>query len=149
MRTLQKLINKIDTVQFCKNDRLSRKVTKLLRSYSRANRDIHELRNEISAYNRFWSRYLSVIYCTLTVVDTYFAYMLLMVSSTKSAFEITFFVFFGFLLFAMLFAIAYECSVLVDLNVDLLKLQRKFSIHLKMVNPVKLLAMLKVKNLNA
>src|SRR5699024_5292357 len=107
-------------------DRHARGVGYLLRSYFRANRAILKARNEVSAYNRFWSCHLSVIFVTLTVVNTYFVYILLMLSSDKSPFEITFFVFFGVILFAMLFTITYECSVLVDLNCSLLKLQREF-----------------------
>ena len=148
MRAIQKLIDKIYALHRFKNgnstDRLPRGVVHLLQSYFRANRTIHKLRNEISVCNRFWSRYLTVIYCTLTVVFSYFTYMLLVISGTKSAFEMTYFVFFAVLLFAMLFAITYECSVLVYLNCGLLKMQRKFRVHLRIIYPVKMMVLLKV-----
>ena len=109
--------------------KLKARLSALLRKFHRINRTIHQVHGEIISYNRCWARYLSVIFCTLTIVVTYFAYMLLMVSSTKSAFEMTFFGFFGAVLSAMLFAITYECTVLVYLNCKLAKLQRKFCVH--------------------
>ena len=145
MRAIQKLVDKTYEIKrFNKNnsaDRFIKEMTCLLRSYFHANRAIHKLRYEILTYNRFWSRYLTVIFATLTAVDSY---MILIISSQKSAFEIMFFVFFGVILFVMLFTITYECTVLVDLNCSLLKLQRKFCFHISMICPVKLSVLLKV-----
>src|SRR5699024_604316 len=99
----------------------------------------------IASYSRFWARYLSVIFCTLTIVDTYFVYIALMVLDKNSVIEIVFFVFLLVVLSAMLFTITYECSVLVYLNSKLARLQSKLGIHLSAIWRVDLFVQLKVK----
>ena len=121
----------------------------LQRQFFRVNRAIHRVRLDIASYSRFWARYLSVIFCTLTIVCTYFVYIVLMVLDKDGVFEIAFFVFLGVILSTMLFTITYECSVLANLNSRLARLQSKLGIHLSSIRRVDLIVQLKVKALLA
>ena len=112
--------------------------------FSVINCHLNDVKQQISGYSRFWSRYLSVYFTGLTCSITYMAFIALKLDATKNIFASSFFAYFAFLLLTLLLWITLECSVLVVNNKETLKLQRIFTVHTSRIGKIPLFTAIKV-----
>lgn len=82
--------------------------------------------DELHAYNRYWSPFVSIYFVNYSGMISYLAYGFLFDQAEFELGKSSFFVFFTVELLAMLLFITYECSRIVRQNVRMFKTNRKF-----------------------
>ena len=95
--------------------------------FSKITNQILQLMSELSRFNGFWSPQLTIYILGDVVMICYMTYPSIFGVEGATLFQRNFYIFFTIEFLAMLIFLVYECSIIVNKNVKLYKLNRRFA----------------------